>query len=112
MKTISSFVVILFFGINTSIYSQDASSTKENKFIGTYDGLNEDIEFEFQATDGKIYTFQEIADGVTIDLYDEENFTKNYEVTWIKQTVEALDDDGEPTGETEDIQVIVLLKEI
>jgi hypothetical protein len=108
-KILLSFWILLI--IPYFAYSQKVNPVKENKFTGTYNGLNEEVEFEFIASDGKIYVFQEIGEDVTVDLYEEENFEKIFEVVWIKQTVDILDEEGEPSGEMEQIQVIISLKE-
>ncbi len=94
----------------SAIYGQKIIPEKEYIFIGTYNGLSKDIEFEFIDDKGKNYIFQEIGDEVTIDLFEEENIDKKFEITWINETREVVDAEGESTGETQKIKMIIWLK--
>jgi hypothetical protein len=112
MRTHLLFLFILFLSANTIVSGQKVNAAKENKFSGTYIGLNENAEFEFIADNGKIYTFQEIGEDVIYDLYEEQLYKAKFEVQWISQIVEILDEEGDPTGEKEQITVIVFLKKL
>ena len=110
MKTLILLIFLFFLPLATSVYGQKIVPEKEYKFVGTYNGINQDVEFEFIADNGKTYVFQEIGDEVTVDLYEEVNFDKKFEVTWINQAKEILDDEGESTGETIEIKLIIWIK--
>jgi len=112
MKTMILLVFLFLLPSTSLVYGQKIVPEKEYKFVGTYNGINQDVEFEFIADNGKTYVFQEIGDEVTVDLYEEINFDKKFEVTWIKQAKEILDDEGESTGETKEIQLIIWIKKI
>lgn len=85
---------------------------KENKITGTYLGLNDNFEFQFKTEDGKIVTFQEITDNVSVDLFDESFVGKKFEVFWIELTENITDDEGEPTGEKSFVKRITSVKQI
>jgi hypothetical protein len=112
MKIRFLLLILFFLFINSIISGQKITPPKTNSFIGTYSGLDENAEFEFIADSGKIYTFQDVGKEVIYDLYEEQLFEKKFEVEWISQIVEILDDEGELTGEMEKIAVIISLKEL
>jgi len=109
MKPFFSLFCFSFLTISTCAYSQKIEPVTENIFIGTYNGLNKNVEFEFIADNGNIYAFQEIGDDVKVDLYEEENYAQKFQVTWIIQRIEILDEEGELTGEVQDYNMIVSL---
>ncbi len=112
MKIRFLLLILFFLFINSIISGQKITHPKTNSFIGTYSGLDENAEFEFITDSGKIYTFQDVGKEVIYDLYEEQLFEKKFEVEWISQIVEILDDEGELTGEMEKIAVIISLKEL
>jgi len=111
MKKQVLLALLLVFLFTTKIDAQSEVQPKENHTVATYTGLNENVEFEFIDQNDKIYTFHEIGDEVDIDLFDETNFEKKFEITWVTQIVELLDEEGEPTGEKEIINEIISLIE-
>ena len=112
MKTALVIFLLILGNLPSFIFSQEIVNQKTFKFNGTYLGLNEDVEFEFLSDDDKIYVFHEIAEEVTVDLYEEKNFEKKFEVTWCKKKSEVVDEEGIPTGEHEEYLTILSLKEI
>jgi hypothetical protein len=70
------------------------------------------MEFQFTTSSGQVYLFDEIEENLEYDLYDELNFGRTFKVTWQKKVIGILDDEDEPTGETEEIKVIVALQRL
>jgi hypothetical protein len=112
MKKLFLLFLLFLLPFTFHVYGQKVATVKENKFTGIYNGLNEYSEFEFIADNGKILVFQDIGDNITVDLYDELNYSKKFEVTWVKEKEEVLDEEGEPTGEVEEVNMILSLKEL
>jgi hypothetical protein len=100
----------LFIGIFINhVPNSDILITSEI-ITATYEGLTENLEFQFIAGNGKIYLFEEIDVDTEYDLYDEMYVGKKFRVTWEKRTIRVLDDEDEPTGEIREIKVILGLK--
>jgi len=107
MKRILSLCILLFIGTNIILNSFPVS--KLDVIIGIYDGLTEDMEFQFTTENNKVYLFDEVQNDLEVDLYDEKNFGQKFKVTWQKRTIEIMDEDSEPTGEMKEIKVIINL---
>jgi hypothetical protein len=111
MKT-SIFVLFLLFVLEPSINILNSFQNTNEIFIGVYDGLTEDMEFQFTTNNDQVYLFDEVEENLEYDLYDEINFNQKFKVTWQKRVIEILDDEDEPTGETEEIKVILSLQKL
>lgn len=111
MKTGISFLVAFLLMVSISLSAHKVIDDQKS-FIGTYLGLTEDFEYKFQDEKGNEIIFSEINEEVEIDLYNEENYNKKYRVTWVQNTVEELDDEGEPTGTSYTVNMIVAIEEV
>jgi hypothetical protein len=49
---------------------------------------------------------------VGVDLFDEATVGKKFEITWTELTVNILDDEGEPTGESALVKRITSIKPV
>ncbi|MDY7396264.1 hypothetical protein UMM65_13520 [Aureibaculum sp. 2210JD6-5] len=105
MKT---FVILVF----TVLSYANINAQDQYKFTGTFSGLTDEYYFNFKDADNKITVFNEIDNEVEADLFDEETVGKKFEITWEKMTIELTDENGEPTGETEQGKRIVGMKEV
>ncbi|MDF1546450.1 MAG: hypothetical protein P1P88_01420 [Bacteroidales bacterium] len=112
MKALLSLIVVLFISVAANTNSFYEENNAPSKFTGTYNGLTEDMEFEFTDVNGKTYLFQEVGEDVAYDLYEEENFGQKFNVTWEERMVEETDDEGEPTGNTFKVKVIIDLEKL
>ncbi len=111
MKTGISFFIAFLLMASIAVSAHKVTDDQKS-FIGTYLGLTENFEYKFQDENGKEIIFSEINDEVEIDLYNEENYNKKFRVTWMQNTVEELDDEGEPTGESYTVNVIMAIEEV
>ncbi len=111
MKTCAIFALLFFSAFQSTIPS-NTDKPKDEVFIGVYDGLTEDMEFQFTDANEQVFLFDEVEQNLDYDLYDEVNFGQQFRVTWQKRQIAILDDEDEPTGETEEIKVIIGLKKI
>ena len=106
-------IFLLFPGLLLiSSKSSSGPPSVNDELTGIYDGLTEYMEFQFTATDDKIYLFDEVEDDLEYDLYDESYIGQKFKVNWEKRTIDVLDSDDEPTGEKETIKVIVGLEKL
>lgn len=85
-------------------------STEEME--GTYLGMSDNDEYVFSDDNGDRYYFREIDSDVEIDLNDEEFIGSSFKVTYIYVDIPVYDEEGEETGETEEILRITNLEEI
>jgi hypothetical protein len=111
MKTATIFIYIAFALVSAPNLSS-LDRTNIDEFTGIYEGLSEDMEFQFTSLDGKVYIFDEVDEDLDYDLYDETYIGQKFKVSWQKRVIEILDDEDEPTGQTEEIKVIVGLKKL
>lgn len=112
MKALLSLIIVLFLSVAATTNSNTPEQKGPSKFTGTYNGLTEDMEFEFTDNNGKTYLFQEVGEDVAYDLYEEENFGQKFNVTWEEKMMEETDDEGEPTGNKYKVKVITELEKI
>ncbi len=112
MKKIITFVIVLFVSISAIGSANSLTEQKDNKFIGTFKGFTNAYEFQFTDEKGETIIMNEISDEVEIDLYEDENIGKKFEVTWEEEIIDLYDDEGEPTGETQKVKRITALKEV
>jgi hypothetical protein len=111
MKT-TTLILFLFLFFKPILNSSGSWQKSNEVFTGIYNGLTEDMEFQFTANNRQVYLFNEIAENLDYDLYDEVNFGKKFKVTWQKHVIEILDDEDEPTGENEEIRIIMGLQKL
>jgi hypothetical protein len=106
-------VIFLAVGMNLNInIEKRIQPADDNKIIGTYTGLNDRFEFVFKTEQGSVLAFQEISDNVGVDLFDEATVGKKFEITWTELSVNILDDEGEPTGESAFVKRITSIKPV
>ncbi len=110
MKTLALFLFLIV-SSNTS-YTYDYNRTSQKSIIGIYEGLTENMEFRFIDSNDKVYFFDEIAEGIEYDLYDESYFGQKFKVSWEGRDIEILDIEDEPTGKTGVIRVITGLQKL
>ena len=111
MKTLVIMVIALFSYTNNN-HTTETILQEQQQYIGTFAGLTDDYYFEFKDVQGKSTVFHEINNDVDVNLFDEDAAGKKYEITWEAFTIEETDDDGEPTGETQQGKRITAMKEI
>jgi hypothetical protein len=111
MKTASLLICTALALVSAPNFSL-SKGTNLDEFTGIYDGLSENMEFQFTSSDGKVYIFDEVDEDLDYDLYDETYIGQKFKVSWQKRVIEILDDEDEPTGQTEEIKVIVGLKKL
>ena len=111
MKTLAIMVIALFSYSNSS-HITETILQEQQQYIGTFTGLTDDYYFEFKDVQGKSTIFHEINNNVDVNLFDDDATGKKYELTWEAFTIEETDDDGEPTGDTQQGKRITAMKEI
>lgn len=82
-----------------------------NEFEGTYEGLTDEMEFQFTDEDEKLHNFQEFDEGVEFDLYEEEFIGEKFKVTWEERDSEVIDDENDEVS-YEKIKVITKLEKL
>lgn len=107
-KVIYSTVVILFLVINANAHTFIPADGQT--ITAVYKGISDDGQYTFKSKDGKSYLFDEISEGIEVDLSDEAMIGKTFEVSFSEETYEEFDDEGEPTGGTYTQKVITSLK--
>jgi hypothetical protein len=111
MKTIVLLFILLLF--SASSFKQVIKiGLSEDVLIGVYEGMTENLEFEFSDSEGKEYLFDQIAENLDYDLFDEQFVGQKFKINWQKRTVAILNHMGKPTGETKEIKVIVGLEKL
>lgn len=105
MKTLLTLLIFAFTLMSTTIVSV------QEKFEGTYDGMTEDMEFQFTADNGTVYVFYEMDEGVEFDLSEGDNVGQKFNVTWETREVEVWDDETEETSNVE-VKVITGLEKL
>jgi len=111
MKT-ATIIIYIALALVSSPNLSSSNRINIDEFTGIYEGLSEDMEFQFTSLDGKVYIFDEVDEDLDFDLYDENYIGQKFIVSWQKRVIEILDDEDEPTGQTEEIKVIVGLKKL
>ncbi len=104
MKVLLSLLVVF------ALYSA-ATNPTANQFNGTFNGLTEDMEFQFTDDEGEIYFFQEFDEAVSFDLYEEQYVGVKFKVTWEEREVEMYDEETEESS-TKTVNVITDLKKL
>ena len=107
MKTLLSLVVIFI----VCLGANNAPKQTVDELEATYNGLTEEMEFQFTDEEGDAYFFQEVEEGLSYDLYEEEFIGVKFSVTWEEREVEDDDDDAE-TASSITIKVITGLKKL
>ena len=113
MKRNIYFCAFLALGLGLMSFAKIASPSQgEAKIVGTYVGIDDNGYFVFTLKDNTSVVFEEADYDIGVDLYDEQNETHMFQITWKKVQIEEYDDDGEPTGETTEGKRIINLKEL
>jgi len=111
MKTTTLIILILSFLFSTNGEKTSKLNT-DNTFIGTFEGLTQNMEFQFTDLKGHDYLFDEVAENLEYDLLDEKYVNQKFKVTWEKRSIPIMDEEGQPTGKTEDITIITHLEKM
>jgi hypothetical protein len=90
MKILLSLLVVVALSIA-------ATYPTANQFDGTYNGLTENMEFEFTNDDGETLLFQEYDEAISFDLYEDEFVGVRFKVSWEEREVEEYDEETEET---------------
>lgn len=104
MKLILSALVALLLSFTTA-------GSFINEFEGTYEGLTDEMEFQFSDEEGKLHYFQEIDEGISYDLYDEEIVGEKFKVSWEERDAEVIDEENEEVT-IEKVKVITQLEKL
>lgn len=102
MKTLIAILIFTFTLTSTSVFE---------KFEGTYNGMTEEMEYQFTDDKGIVYRFYEIDEDVDFDLIEDANIGQKFNVTWETREIEIWDDENEDTSNVE-VKVITGLEKL
>lgn len=111
MKTFYKTALVLLITLSFSINTVSAQA-KENKITATYEGMNDDDYYKFVDAKNVQHLFYDMDDTIEISLYDDDYIGKKFTITWVLKEIEAIDDEGELTGETITVKSIISIKEL
>ncbi len=121
MKSLYTVALMLFISISFS--AKKVTTLQKNTLTATFKGVTDDYmykfvdakntEFLFYDYDEPEYSEDESAENViTIDLSNEKNVGKKFEITWSTKEIDELNDEGEETGKKTTVKTILTIKKL
>lgn len=120
MKTFYKIAFLLFISISFS--AKKITDQQQNLLTATYKGTTEDYMYKFvddKNTEHLFYDYnepeydeEEGEKEVSIDLSNDKNIGKKFELTWGTKEIDELDEQGEETGKKLTVKTILTIKKL
>lgn len=109
IKVIFSFLLLFLFACEGADFD-NRKSRERYEFVGTYYGLTDNYEFEFEDEYGNMFLMQELGNFIFYDLYEEIYSGGKFQVFWEERVVKEKIKSSSLEQPPKKIKVIVGLK--
>ena len=120
MKTFNKIALLLFISISFS--AKKITFLQQNTLTATYKGVTDDYMYKFVDDKNVEHLFydynepeydeEESENVVSIDLSNDKNIGKKFELTWSTKQIDELDENGEETGKKITVKTILTIKKL